>query len=150
MARLPALPPRGLPLEITRHYVGRPIYDRPRLMRIASEPQPGYFKTRLVRRGVWVPAIIWLPCPLILPEPLDQTPGPEDWCCPTERPRLLRARIGHDEADPYDVWVRGSDITAAEYAWRLARGDWAKRFAPAQPEANPKKPANLAQLPSLF
>jgi hypothetical protein len=62
----------------------------------------------------------------------------------------LRARIGEEEADPFDVWIRGSDIDAREYVWRLGLREWAIVHAPAQPEANPRKPVDLAALPSLF
>lgn len=152
MPRKPALPRRGLPQALASKFLKLPSYERPRGSgRVAIAPEPGYFRLKLVRRGPWVPAIIWRPCPLILPDILEATaPGPEQWCCPAERSRPLRARIGEDEADPFEVWTRGSDIDAREYAMRLARRDWAVRFAPAQPEANPKQPADLAKLPSLF
>jgi hypothetical protein len=150
--RRPALPSRGLPQELRRELLKRPAYERPRGSgRVASEPRPGYFTLKLARRAPLVPAIIWRPCPLILPDPFEATaPGSEQWCEPTERPRALRARIGEDEADPIEVWTRGSDIDAREYVWRLARRDWAVRYAPASPEANPRQKVQLDKLPSLF
>ena len=152
MPRRPALPSRGLPWELRRELLKRPAYERPRGSgRVASEPRPGYFALKLARRAVLVPAIIWQPCPLILPDQLDAlAPGPEQWCCPTERSRPLRARIGEDEADPIEVWTRGSDIDAREYVWRLGLREWAMVYAPTQPEANPRKPVDLAAQPSLF
>jgi hypothetical protein len=152
MPRRPALPSRGLPWELRRELLKRPAYERPRGSgRVAAEPQPGYFTLKLARRAVLVPALIWRPCPLILPDRLEATaPGPEQWCEPTERPRALRARIGEEEADPFDVWVRGSDIDAREYAHRMADRNWAVIYAPDSPEANSRKPVNLAAQPSLF
>jgi hypothetical protein len=156
MPRLPALPSRRLPIDVARRFAGVPSYDRPSGIRVLSEPEPGYFKLRQARRGPWVPAIIWRPCPLILPEPwrhggtmLEETPGPEDWG-PTERARPLRARIGDRETSPFEVWQRGRMIDQAEYAWRLALFRWAIDHAPGQPEANPRKPVALDRLPSLF
>ena len=64
--------------------------------------------------------------------------------------RPLCGRIGDREADPFEVWERGREIGPREYTWRLARRDWAMRHDTALPEANPKKPADLAKLPSLF
>ena len=131
--RRPALPPHiGLLLRGVRH---------------AAYPEPGFFKLRLRRHGPWVPALIWRPCPLILPDPAI---APEDWCMPTERSRPLRSRIGDAEADPLEVWERGRKIPAHEYIWRLELRDWAVQHDPRQPEARPQEPANLGQLPSLF
>jgi hypothetical protein len=152
MARKPALPSRRLPIDVAKRFAGKPSDERPRqLLRVLGEPEPGFFVLRQARGGAWVPAIIWRPCPLILPDPLEETaPGPEDWCLPTDRPRPLRARIGDKETSPFEVWERGREIGIEEYSWRLALREWAVAFAPAQPEANPKAPANLARLPSLF
>jgi len=119
-------------------------------IRILGEPQPGHFKMRLVKRGPWVPALIWRPCPLILPDPLELTPAPEDWCLPTERPRMLRARIGTTEADPFEVWTNGQRITAREYHWRLDLARYATDHAPLDPEADPRRRVDLSRAPSLF
>jgi hypothetical protein len=150
MPRLPALPSRRIPVAIAMKFAGLPSYDRPKGLR-TSDPEPGYFKLRFVRRGPWVPAIIWRPCPLILPDPLEATaPGPEQWCCPAERSRALRARIGDREASPDEVWERGREIPEHEYIWRLAVRDWAMAYQPTQPEANPRKAVDLSAQPSLF
>lgn len=149
MARLPARPTRRLPPDLTAKLAGRASYDRPSSMQL-MDPEPGYFKLRRVRGGPWVPAIIWRPCPLIMPEPLEATPAPEEWCCPTERSRVLRARIGDQEASPDDVWASGRRISPKEYALRLAVRTWALTYAPAQPEANERQPVDLKTLPSLF
>jgi hypothetical protein len=150
MPRLPALPSRHLPLDVAQRFAGKSSIDRPANL-LTSEPEPAYLKLKLRRGGPWVPAIIWRPCPLILPDPLDETaPGPEDWCMPTDRARPLRARIGDDEVSPLEVWGRGPRIDVVEYRWRLALRNWAVNHAPAQPEARPKEPVDLAKLPSLF
>lgn len=150
MPRLPALPSRKLPLALAMRLAGRPSYDRPAQIRILGQPEPGYFVVRLVKRGPLVPAIIWRPCPLILPELLSDTPAPEDWCRPTERGRPLRARIGEEEVSPNVVWERGRRVPEAEYAYRAALGAWAKQHAPAAPEANPAERVDMATQPSLF
>lgn len=131
----------ALPLNIAQLTAGR---------RIISEPEPCFMRLKQVRGGPWIPAIIWLPCPLIEPIPYELTPDPEDWCRPTDRPRVLRARIGDAEASPYEVWERGYKIFQAEYLWRLALREWAVTHAREQPEANPRQRVDLGRLPSLF
>lgn len=139
MNRLPALRP----------HIGRVIAGY-----TTSLPQPGFFKLRLVRQGPWVPAIIWQPCPMIEPEPLEATSDPADWCHPTDPwrgPRWLRARIGDDEADPLEVWMRGKRITAAEYHHRVALAAWATVWKPDEaPEANPRAKVDLTKQAALF
>jgi len=175
MPRLPALPSRRLPIEVAKRFAGKSSTDTPRGLQ-TSDPAPGFFKLKFARGGPWIPAIIWRPCPLVIPEPLEEyTEPPEYWCYPTEAssppsqvwsctqelpPQLvaegptmwsgLWARIGDDEVDPLEVWGRGPQIGPAEYLWRLRLREWAVQFAPAEPEANPKRPADLASLPSLF
>lgn len=120
--------------------------------RIAGYPEPGFFKLKLVRGGPWVPALIWRPCPMIIPEPLsiEDTPAPEDWCRPTERSRPLRARVGDRESDPGEVWISGLWITPREYYWRLKLQKWAVESAPAEPEAKPRQAVDLTRAPALF
>ena len=118
--------------------------------RFVGYPEPGYFRLRLVRKGPWVPAIIWRPCPLILPDILDATPALEQWCEPTERSRPLRAKLADQDHSPFDVWERGVPIDLAEYLWRLALRDWAIEQRTPQPEQRPKRPADLTRTPSLF
>jgi hypothetical protein len=136
MARLPRLPPNIAQLQ--------------RGVRHPAWPEPGWFKLRLARRGPWIPALIWQPCPMV--EPFEAS-DPADWCCPTDPwrgPRWLRATIGDDEVDPLDVWARGQKITAQEYYWRLAVRAWAVAEAPHEPEASPRQPINLSRQPALF
>lgn len=130
-----------LPLNIAQLTAGR---------RFIAYPEPCFMKLKQTRKGPWVPAIIWLPCPLIEPILYELTPAPEDWCRPTERARQLRARIGDMEVSPYEVWERGQKITQAEYRWRMALREWAGTHAREQPEANPRRQIDLNLLPSLF
>ena len=69
---------------------------------------------------------------------------------PTERGRPLRARIGHDEADPAQVWISGSSISAEEFHFLTALHAWAVAHAPHLPEANPRQKIDLGSMPSLF
>jgi hypothetical protein len=90
---------------------------------------------------------------MVLPEPLEATSDPADWCYPTDPwrgPRWLRASIADKEADPLEVWARGARITPQEYYHRFALTEWAKAYAPGQPEAAPRQRVNLTRQPSLF
>jgi hypothetical protein len=118
--------------------------------RFTGWPEPGFFKMRLVRGGPWVAALIWRPCPMILPQPSEMTPALEDWCFPTERPRLLRATISEDEASPNEVWERGSRISPREYQKLLDVHRYAVAYAPHEPEANPRRKVDLGRQPSIF
>lgn len=132
---------RANPLTLQRRLTPR---------RIAGHPEPGFFKLRVAKKGPWVPALIWRPCPMVIPEPLEATPDPEEWCRPTERPRPLRATIGTRDADPQEVWTSGRWITPREYHWRLGLGKWAAEEAPSEPEAKPYQPVDLTRSPALF
>jgi hypothetical protein len=139
MPRLPRLQPNIAQLQ--------------RGVRHPAWPAPGFFRLKQVRKGPWTPALIWAECPMVIPEPLENTSDPADWCCPTDPwrgPRWLRATIGDDEVDPLEVWARGQKITAQEYFWRLALRAWAVAEAPREPEAAPYQPVNLSRQPSLF
>jgi hypothetical protein len=125
MPRLPKLPPNIAQLQ--------------RGVRHPAWPEPGWFKLRLARRGPWIPAII---------ERIDHEPGNPENILDTGP--ILVATIGDRDADPLEVWERGSTITEQEYRWRLALRDWANAHAPEQPEAKPHKEARLDKLPSLF
>jgi hypothetical protein len=118
--------------------------------KVLDYPEPGFYRLRQARRGPWVPALIWRPCPMIIPIRFEETPAPEDWCRYTERPRLLQATIADQAADPLEVWSRGERIGPREYHHRLALAEWAKTHAPGQPEANPRKRVDLTGQPSLF
>jgi hypothetical protein len=132
-------------------------------VRILNRPEPAFFVVRLVRKGPFIPALIWRECPFVIPEPLEEFSQPPDyWCRPIDPwrgPVVLRARIGDDEADPYEVWERGRiDPVILEtgqpawrvYEWRMGLREWALTHAPAQPEAQPRQPVRLEILPSLF
>ncbi len=112
-------------------------------------PMPGHFAIRLGSRHPWTPALIFLPCPWVEPEPygLDAAP-PADWCTPLDRaPNPLRAKIADREVEAPDLvlktWQAGRAITQAEYAWLMERRRWAKRY---EPQSYHAQPANLSAL----
>ena len=61
-------------------------------MRRIDQPCPGFFRTRLVRGGPWVGAIIYQPCPFAAMPVVDGC-GEDDWFVPLDRSRPLSALI---------------------------------------------------------
>jgi hypothetical protein len=107
--------------------------------RIVDQPQPGFFRLRLVRGGPWVCARIYIPCPM------DPFTGE-----PTERPRLICAEINGEDVEAHRVWHFGEPITASEFEFLLAESRWAHRYSPADPKANPRKKIDPLNIPRLF
>lgn len=96
-----------------------------------NEPQPGWYKTRFDRHGVFVPARIWLVQYVSAGELVQD--------------EQLACEIGTERFDPFEVWLRLCEhpITKAEYDYLLRVRDWARTSRPDQPEAQPMKPVDL-------
>jgi hypothetical protein len=101
--------------------------------RNVAEPQPGYFLTRLVRKGPLVPAQIRHVNGL--------------WSA------VINGQSYSSAADPaaaprvFSIWHSSEEITAAEYAKRLSQSLNAK---PGDPLSEPDKPIDLVDRPPLF
>jgi hypothetical protein len=108
---------------------------------------------RLLRNGPLVTALIYQPCPIVLPQPTAvEGPPPEDWCRPQQRPPHYAALIDGKPADVIRVWATRSlrRVSRAEYEFRLGP---LRRWAlanPVMPEARPTHRIDLAALPPLF
>ncbi|HVI92319.1 MAG TPA: hypothetical protein VM659_28775 [Dongiaceae bacterium] len=106
-----------------------------------STPTPGLYKMRIIKRGPWVPVKIeFRPSrDSETSELLDRSPS-------------FHALLG-DEDVPIDKvwpWCAGEPIPEAEYNWRVALRQWAIKHAPDEPEATPRKPVDLRQMPPIF
>lgn len=114
-----------------------------------DEPEPGYFKIRLVRKGPWVPARIRhepIPCP--------------DTGQPLDRSYLWHAEIaGIHHAPPdrdparagvFRIWLFGKRITEDEYRKLRDKKDQAERHDPQAPELTPEQPVDLGRMKPLF
>lgn len=125
-----------------RPYIPR---EAPEPRRVLDDPVPGFYRVRRGRRLPWQPALIWYPCPFIVP--WQDSEDPEDWCRPAERRpgRVLRAIVAGRESDPLYVWEWGHTVTAREYHYLVACAS-----TPGQPEARPKDTVDLTQRPSLL
>lgn len=106
---------------------------------IPEEPQCGFYRRRMVRGGVFVPVRIWREADI------DFDTG----AATAGRQRLL-CMVGSELRDPVAEWgyVATQPIKEAEYRFEVADGEWAKRFAPKDPKANPRKPVDLLAVPA--
>jgi hypothetical protein len=96
---------------------------------ITTEPRCGYFKTKLVRGGPWVPVRIFLV------QVLDQ----DGLLIEDER---YEARVNGKRRDAEDAWIRCADhpIDRDEFRFMCATAEWAEKHSPRDPAANPKRP----------
>lgn len=101
---------------------------------IVDQPQEGYYKTRLVKGGVWCPVRIWYGQPLdpVTGELLDRSP----------RWQALRNGEEYDAASVWN-WCCGNPISEADYNHMMAVKEWAEKHAPDEPEANPRRAIDL-------
>jgi hypothetical protein len=99
-------------------------------------PQCGWFKRKLVKGGVFVPAKIWLF------SPTDPETGE---LCGDER---LQCEVGGAFADPADAWpwLCSNPISEADFGYLMAVRDWAAWYATDQPQANPKQPIDWTRV----
>jgi hypothetical protein len=94
-----------------------------------GEPQPGYYRTKLVKGGPWVPARIWV-----------EREFDEDGEQVNED--KFRCVIGDAEADPMQkwVWLSGHPISLADY----------KQMRSQTNQLPATQAVNLATMPPVF
>ena len=115
-----------------------------------TEPERGFYATRLVRGGIEVPVMVWFGPPVIEGERQDRSPR---WCIAIDGKSWRREKEDHEclvPLDAYDYWPPGRRITASEYAFLRRRAKWAREHAPEHPAARPYRPVDLAALPPRF
>jgi hypothetical protein len=105
---------------------------------IPDEPRAGFFKRKLVKGGVYVPARIWL----------EQEIGEDGELLGAE----FKCEVNGEPADPFDQWsyLCGEPISEAEFKYLTARGDWAWRYAPNDPAARPRERIDHLSSPVMF
>lgn len=95
-----------------------------------DRPQPGFYKTKLVKGGPWVPVRIWWEYPVDphTGETLDRSP-------------TLRCEKNGEAADPWATWMWCADKPITEEEYQIMRGF---------PTDNPRAPINLDKMPPVF
>ena len=97
---------------------------------VNEEPECGWFKTRLVKNGPYVPARIWMY------QPTDAETGE------LVADEIMQAEINGAFANPISAWERlcAHPITEQEWQYMTATVTWAKDHAPDHPLSDPSKP----------
>lgn len=120
--------------------------------RDVSKPEPGHFMIRRVKGGPLVPALIYRECPMLHPsEPGDFYPDVEEWCRPA-RPEFCRlaASINGKAVSLEQVWTHGRFCTPEEWRYQVTLAEWARKYAPHEPQANPFRAIDLNDMPPIF
>lgn len=105
--------------------------------------EAGYYKTKLVRGGPFVPVKIWF----------GQPPDPDNPGQLLDRSHRWMAIIdGKEAVDPYDIWawVAGRNIKEAEYYTMVRRKAWDQQHDPGSPTQNPEQPVDWMKLKPIF
>lgn len=90
-----------------------------------NEPQPGFYRRRLVRGGPWVPVRIWFGAPF---DPVTREPLDRSW--------RLRGEVAGRQEDPADHWLHCAEhpVSEAEYRYMAGLATWAEEHDPAAPK----------------
>lgn len=104
---------------------------------VYEDPQAGFFKRRLVKDGPWVPVKIWLE-QIIDPE-TGELAGDSFYCCD----------VNGSPSDPetHWLWACMQPIAETDYDYLVDLGKYARRHAPSEPLADPRKPIDLFTAP---
>lgn len=105
-----------------------------------NRPQCGWYKCRLTRGGIFVPARIWI----------EQSVGDDGELL--DEPRIRCEINGIEEYDlaRWWTWLGAYPISKGEFDYLMAQKDWAETYAPNDPAANPRLPLNPLSTPILF
>jgi hypothetical protein len=102
-------------------------------------PEEGFYRTKLHRNGPFVAARIWRSVAKdpVTGETLDRSP-------------VLLAELDGQSIDADVLWpsVAGRSITEAEYRFLKADKQWAEKYAPSDPVANPTQAVDLRSMPA--
>jgi len=110
---------------------------------VTEEPQSGYFKSRLVRNGPFVPIRIHWGIPVIDGQEQDRSPR---WLVTVDGAAdfVETGDFGYRCNVLFDVarfwpWCARHPIEESEYDFLVAKSKWAKAHAPDRPEASPRQ-----------
>ena len=121
--------------------------------RILIRPEPGFYVMRLRSGAPLIPAIIYRPCPMVIPEPtIIAGPHPDEWCRPLDRPRRCEAKLDGKRVDIDRVWTARSLQRVSQDEFHFRSGPlrrWARQH-PSAPEARPHRRVDLDAIPPLF
>lgn len=102
-----------------------------------EDPQPGFYRRRLVKGGPWVPVRIWM----------EQAIDPETG--ELTEPETLRCMVDLKDRDPFRHWTYAMThpITAEAYDDMERAIRFARNSDPSSPLLHPTKPIDLSRSP---
>lgn len=103
-----------------------------------DQPEPGHYKTRLVKGGPFVPVLI------------EWRDAERDEAGDLMADSELVCLVGDKPDDAHRLWPFLTRIDEAEHRYLLSVGRWAAQHNPRAPEANPRAAINLNALPPIF
>lgn len=106
--------------------------------------RPGYFALQLVKRGPFLPAAIWRPCPI-------EMAVEEPWLW-LDRWPLLQAAYEADAfgrlrepIDPYLLWQRGVEVPIEEFRYWIETRRHIRLHEPRAVDADPRQAIDLSK-----
>lgn len=118
-------------------------------------PVAGYYRTKLVKGGPFVPVRIYFGQPVIDGELQDRSPC---WCVEVDgqtdkwemdKETGYRCRVRRDVEEVWPHCAR-EPITRQRYEWMVKHAAWAKENAPDHPKASPREAIDWNTLPPRF
>ncbi|MGH7746567.1 MAG: hypothetical protein ACREQ5_17675 [Candidatus Dormibacteria bacterium] len=111
---------------------------------LPDTPVTGYYRTKLVRGGVFVPVKLWWGAPI----------DPEDYSQTLDRSPRWQALVDGElfMGNVLDVWAfcAGRQISEAEYRFMVARASHARTYDTGHPSAEPRRPVDFNRIPLVF
>ena len=111
---------------------------------LPDTPQTGYYRTKLVRGGIFVAVKIWYGPPL----------DPEDYSQTLARSWRWQALVDGElyMGNVLDVWTfcAGRPVSEAEYRFMLATATHHRTHDTGHPSAEPRKPVDFNKIPLVF
>lgn len=106
-----------------------------------NQPEPGYYRRRLVRGGPWVAVRIW--------RGFGRCPHTGDIL---ERGWQLRCTVAGADANPFDqwLWVCREPITEQEFKYLTDIKNYAVEHEPDLPEATPRSAVDFNKIQFNF
>ena len=109
----------------------------------SDTPQPGYYETRLVKNGPFVPARVWI----------NDTPRDEAGDFLEDQGLMMEIdgeRVNGQHMNQRWLWMYGNPITKQEYDFMIADSSHAKQHRPEDAKAKPRKSIDLSTQKSIF
>lgn len=113
-------------------------------------PVNHFYRARLVKAGPWVGVATFYGGPFLDGETVDRSPR---WQALVDIETDARAIL---QGDHYPIEVDGltlrnlREVSAEEYLFHVKHSQWARKFAPSNPSADPRKAIDITTLAPIW